>query len=276
MAVKTQSGVLPKILGNQHYSGMMTTLLYNWPIFVAGLLFGIGFVGAGFLIPSPWHWFFVLSGLGVMGLLISILATVYYVYDWGTQRDFERLAELGHISEADMVVDITCGKLRGTRGLLSIFNGGHYFLLDLFDASKMTDKALLRARDLEPPLTTKRRIYKRTGQPDRLPLPHNWADTVVCHLSLHELHDSNDRVAVLKECARLLKPKGRLLIAEHDRDWRNFLAFGPGAWSFFSAKNWQQQFEEAGLKITHHEKWRGLVNLWTLERKPRKSMGIRF
>ncbi len=267
MTVKSETRLFPSLLSNRHYSGTISTLLYNWPIFAGLLFFGGVALMVGALLPSPWSWLFILSGVGALGLIISILTASFIVYDWGQQHEYDRLAELGQVAQANVVVDITCGKLRGTRGLLPNFKGGHYFLIDIYDAKKMPDAALRRARELEPPVRAERRIYQRPGQASKLPLPHNWADVISCNFSLHELQDAADRDALFAEFTRVLKPGGRLLIAEHGRDWVNFAAFGPGAFSFFSPITWQKHLTKAGLTIEHHERWRGLVDLWVAERK---------
>jgi ubiquinone/menaquinone biosynthesis C-methylase UbiE len=262
MTVKSQTGLFPALLGNRHYSGTMSTLLYNWPIFASILFFGLVMLAVSFLLPAPWSWLSLTCGLGALGLILSILATTYIVYDWGATHEYDRLAELGDLAQANVIVDITCGKLRGTRGLLPLFQQGHYFLIDIYDAEKMRESALRRAREMEPPLQTNRRIYQQPGQVDSLPLPHNWADIIYCDFSLHEIPKPGDREALFAEFARVLKPAGRLLIAEHGRDLFNFMAFGPGVFSFFSPAIWRQHIVEAGLTIQHHERWRGLVHLW--------------
>ena len=269
MTAKPEMRFFPSLLSNRHYSGTMATLLYNWPIFAGLLFFGVVALMVGWLWPSPWGGVFVASGVAAIGLVVSILTASFFVYDWGQNHEYDRLAELGQLAQANVVVDITCGKLRGTRGLLPNFQGGHYFLIDIYDAGKMPDAALRRARELEPPLQVERRIYQRPGQARSLPLPHNWADVICCNFSLHELHATTDRDALFAEFVRVLKPGGRLLIAEHGRDFLNFAAFGPGAFSFFSPTTWQNHITNAGLTLLHHERWRGLVHLWVAERKPR-------
>lgn len=268
MTVKSQAKRFPTILlQNRHYSGTVSTLLYNWPIFLGGLSFSIIVLTVSAFLPAPWHWFFLIAGIGVLALLVIILAATYVVYDAGSQHEYDRLAELGGVAQANVVLDITCGKLRGSRGLLAHFSSGHYFLFDLYEASKMNDQALARARQMEPPLEAGHRIYRRPAQPANLPVPHHWADVIYCSFSLHELQDAADREAIFKEFARVLKPEGRLLIAEQGRDWLNFLTFGPGVLSFFSPATWRRHIEQAGLEIQHQERWRGLVNLWVVGRK---------
>jgi ubiquinone/menaquinone biosynthesis C-methylase UbiE len=266
MTVKSAPGLFPTLLSNRHYSGTVSTVLYNWPIFGGAIFFGLVALTGGMIVPDPWHWLFLISGLAVLALLTSILATSFIVYDWGGQHEYDRLAELGDVAQANVVLDITCGKLRGSRGLLAHHQQGYYFLIDIFDPQKMTDPALHRARRMEPPLLPQRRIYRRAGQTNSLPLPHQWADVIFCNFSLHEIEDAANREALFLEFARVLKPNGRLLIAEHSRDWRNFLAFGPGAMSFFPATTWSRHITEAGLSIRHHERWRGFVHLWVAER----------
>ena len=172
MAVKSQAKRLPNLLlNNPQYSGTISTLLYNWPIFIGLIFFGLVTVVAGFMIPTNWgwpmlwHWVLLTLGWGSFGIIGAILLATYFVYDRGQKREYDRLAELGAVSEANVVLDITCGKMRGTRGLLPHFQQGHYFLIDIYDEQKMTDQALSRARKMEPPLDTPRRIYRQAGRP---------------------------------------------------------------------------------------------------------------
>lgn len=268
MTVKSQTGLFPTLLGHQPTLGTISTLLYNWPIFASILFFGLVMLAVSLLLPRPWCWISLVFGSGALALIFTILAATFMVYDWGHQHEYDRLAELGNLDQANVVIDITCGKLRGTRGLLPLFEQGHYFLLDIYDPEKMTEGALHRARAMEPPLETNRRIYQRPGQVNSLPLPHNWADIIYCDFSLHEVRDPADRDALFAEFARVLKPDGRLLIAEHSLDLPNFIAFGPGSFSFFPADTWRQHITQAGLTIQHHERWRRLVHLWVAGRKP--------
>ena len=269
MAAKSQTRIPAGLLQNRHYSGTIATVLYNWPLFSGLLLFGLTALLAGGFFPAPWHWLFIMAGIGALILMANIIGASFIAYDWGQRREYDRLAELAGLDKATVVIDITAGKLRGTRGLLSLFQQGHYFIIDIYDPQKMPDAALRRAREMQPPLEVDRRIYRRTAKPSSLPIPHNWADVVYCSFSLHELPDQTDRQAIFGEFARILKPKGKLLIAEHGRDWRNFLAFGPGVLSFLRPSTWVKHMEQAGLVVNHHERWRGLVHLWVAERRQR-------
>ena len=267
MAAKTQPRVVPSLLSSRQYSGTFSTALYNWPIFIGSLLFGISALVVSALTQLPLNWLFLIAGFLAFLLVINILIASFVAYDWGSKREYDRLLELANITEANVVIDVTAGKLRGTRGLLTRIEQGHYFVVDIYNAEKMPDHALRRARDLEPPLEAGRRIYRRTGKPDSLPIPHKWADVVYCSFSLHELRDAADRQAIFTEFARILKPGGKLLLAEHGRDWLNFAVFGPGVFGFYPATSWEEAIESSGLTLAQHEKWRGLIHLWVAEKQ---------
>ena len=267
MTAKSQAGFFPELLRKQQYSGTIATLVYNWPIFVGILVFGLATLLSSIFLIAPWNWLFIIAGAGALVLILNIVIASFIVYDLGRRREYDRLAELANLDEANVVIDVTCGKLRGTQGLLSRFAGGHYFVLDIYDPDKMADAALRRARTMIPVLDTDRRIYRRSAKFDGLPIPHNWADIVYCSFSLHELHNAEDRHKIFAEFARILKPNGQLLIAEHSRNWLNFIAFGPGIFSFFPSATWAKHISEAGLVIKHQERWRGLAHLWVAERR---------
>ena len=81
MTVKSQTGFFPSLLSNRHYSGTISTLLYNWPIFAGALFFGLVALTASMMLSAPWNWLFLVSGIGVLGLIVSILVTTFFVTD---------------------------------------------------------------------------------------------------------------------------------------------------------------------------------------------------
>jgi ubiquinone/menaquinone biosynthesis C-methylase UbiE len=60
------------------------------------------------------------------------------------------------------------------------------------------------------------KIYFRQGMSYNLPFDENNADIITSSLMLHHLAD-DDKVQTLKECLRVLKPKGEMLIADWGR-----------------------------------------------------------
>ena len=58
------------------------------------------------------------------------------------------------------------------------------------------------------------RVHLEPGEPEKLPLPANVVDVVVCVMAMHRMTDVG---AVLVEAARVLRPGGRLVVVEPDR-----------------------------------------------------------
>ncbi|HEX6193460.1 MAG TPA: methyltransferase type 11, partial [Chitinophagaceae bacterium] len=56
----------------------------------------------------------------------------------------------------------------------------------------------------------------------------------------------------LRECKRLCKPEGQVIMVEHLRDFPNFMAFTVGFTHFFSRSTWKKAFKSAGF-VTFQE-----------------------
>ena len=104
------------------------------------------------------------------------------------------------------------------------------------------------------------------AQPDSLPFPTGSRDTLFFLLAAHEVRKSAGRVALCKEAARVLAAPGQLLLAEHLRDWRNFLAFGPGCLHFHSRQEWMRVAHAAGMCVEREGSVTPFVR-WFLLRK---------
>src|SRR5262245_56413539 len=99
MAAKSQIRLPASLLQNIRYSGTMATLLYNWPLFRGLLLFALMALLAGGFMPAPWHWLFIIAGVGSLILVLNILGASFIAYDWGQRREYDRLAELAGLDK---------------------------------------------------------------------------------------------------------------------------------------------------------------------------------
>jgi hypothetical protein len=117
-------------------------------------------------------------------------------------------------------------------------------VLDIYDPTEMPEPSIARARRLHPPLRP-----PSSAILDALPAPGGACDTVFVLFTAHEIRDRVRRVIFFRELARVVSAHGQVLVAEHLRDWRNFLAFGPGFLHFYSRAEWLRVAREAGLVL---------------------------
>ena len=67
-----------------------------------------------------------------------------------------------------------------------------------------------------------------------------------------------------KELRRIVKPLGRIVIAEHLHDLPNFLAYTVGFFHFLPCATWLKTFRSAGLGITDGAKVNPFITAFTL------------
>jgi len=67
-------------------------------------------------------------------------------------------------------------------------------------------------------------------------------DIVFLLSAVHEIRSNEEKILFLKECHRLCKSGGRIIMVEHLRDFPNFLAFSVGFTHFFSRSVWKNPY----------------------------------
>ena len=80
--------------------------------------------------------------------------------------------------------------------------------------------------------------------------------------AIHEIRSHEEQIKFLKECKRVLKIDGQLIIIEHLRDWPNFIAFTIGFTHFFSKSNWKNALAEAGFKSIEEAKFTPFMSIF--------------
>jgi ubiquinone/menaquinone biosynthesis C-methylase UbiE len=231
------------------YSGVLSILQYNWHFYAASLcvLFGIGALLWFRLLPRPGE--AVLIGAAALTAFWSVtsLLVSYYVYDY---RGVTRWNWIPRILEfpPQRWLNIHAGLDESTLILTQFFPNTRYMVVDIYDPQEMTEPSIARARRLRPSpeLTV-------AGKLDALPLPDRDRDTLFLLFAAHEIRQPARRKLFFQESARVLANSGQLLLVEHIRDWRNFVAFGPGFLHFHSRDEWLRLARDAGLTVERED-----------------------
>ncbi len=104
--------------------------------------------------------------------------------------------------------------------------------------------SLRRARKAFPS-----RLVPLVASPGALPVDVGALDAVVLVFAAHEVRRHPQRVALFGELARVVRPGGTVALVEHPRDLANLVAFGPGAWHFYSRREWLAIAQGAGFDL---------------------------
>jgi len=188
--------------------------------------------------------------------LLSSLAVSWWVYDRSPLGGYGWLPGRLGVRPARWI-NLHAG-VDAAGGLLpALFPGAEGRSFDIFDAREMTEPSIrearraLRARDPE-------------SRVDWAGLPPQDAAFVI--FTAHELRRAEARVRFFREVAGALSPAGRIALVEHLRDWRNFLAFGPGFLHFLSERTWRGTAAAAGLRVGAAFRITPFVRVFILEK----------
>jgi SAM-dependent methyltransferase len=243
-------------------AGVRQIVRFNWHFYALAL---VVYAVVGLTIA-----YVPLHGVVRLGVLAAIAMTAFWiagsliaswiVYDRSPlmRGDWIRQA-LGF--EPDAWINLHAGLDESTPALRALFARARGRVFDIFDPADMTEPSIARARRFAPPVEPPERADYR-----RLPVPTGTIDVAFLLLSAHELRSEEARRALFTELRRVLGPGGRVVIAEHLRDWANFLAFGPGFLHFHSWRTWMRCFERAHFAVRSEFPITPFVRVFVLRR----------
>lgn len=176
--------------------------------------------------------------------LISVLAS-YYIYDHAGVTRWGWIPSTLSFPPRRWL-NIHAGLDESTLALSRLLPNTRYEALDIYDSREMTEPSIARARLMRAPAQP-----ALVGKLDALPLPDRDRDTLFVLFAAHEIRQPDRRAEFFREVARVMANSGQLVLVEHLRDWKNFVAFGPGFLHFYSRREWLRLAKTARLTIEH-------------------------
>lgn len=226
------------------YQGAIQILRYNWGYYAltaAGALLAVGF--AALLPGSALLRVLLIAGAVTAALWAAgSLAVSHYIYDRSPLYRWQWVATLLLCPPARWL-SLHAGLEESSAALRGLFPAAQGVVLDIYDPTAMTEISIARARRLSAASPATRADFRR------LPLPEGAFDAAFVLFTAHELREQPARQSFFRELRRVLQADGRLLLVEHLRDFRNFLAFGPGAFHFYSRSEWVRLATQCGFGI---------------------------
>ena len=209
---------------------------FNWPFYATAALVTASAPLVMPRLPAAW-WIRIPAGAGfglvAMWLATSLVAS-WIVYDRSRLMQWDWELQAPGFKPLSWI-NIHAGHDESSEALGRLFAGARGRVFDIFSPAEMTEPSIARARGLSK--TAAEHVDYR-----HLPLPNGTIDVATLLLSAHELRSDEARGALFTELRRVLGPGGRVVVAEHLRDWANFLAYGPGFLHFHSRRTWIRCF----------------------------------
>lgn len=220
------------------FQGVLNILSFNRHFYAYGLLVLFVIILLFRLFEWPDLWLWIVFTAFLYGLIMPLIVSAF-VYDFSGYYDFTWLKGS---TEAKQIVNINAGFDETSFILKRIFPNSELNVFDFYNAKQHTEPAIVRARKVSL-------VYPNTRQIDSksIPMEDKSVDLVFLLSAAHEIRSFEEKTIFLKECHRICKPNGKVIMVEHLRDFPNFLAFTIGFTHFFSRAVWKKAFFNAGF-----------------------------
>lgn len=241
-------GVLNILSFNRHYYVFGFTVLAA--LFISRLFIGW---------PDIVFWFLVLAF--VYGLVMPLIVSAY-VYDFSGYYNLNWLGQLINANQnPQSIVNINAGFDETSFLIKNRFPHADLKVFDFYNPERHTEQAIKRARKVSL-------VYPNTQQISShfIPVKDNSVDVVFLLSAAHEIRSNEEKTLFLKECHRICKSNGRVIMVEHLKDFSNFLAFSVGFTHFFSRSTWKKAFGLAGFSSFHENKFTPFMSVFYCER----------
>lgn len=239
------------------FQGVLNILSFNRHFYIIGLSVLI-------LITISWlaiDWnnlmFYVIAIAFCYGLLMPLIVSAY-VYDFSGYYNFKWLKTCNlSDSETQNIININAGFDETSFILKRHFPKSKLNVFDFYNPKQHTEPAIVRARKVSVTYPNTKHI-----KTDTFPLEETSVNLIFLLSAAHEIRSNKEKVAFLKECKRVCKPNGKVIMVEHLRDFPNFLAFSVGFTHFFSQKTWKKAYLEAGFSAIVETKFTPFMSIF--------------
>ncbi len=248
---------------NRHrkrFQGLFQVLGFNrWFYLTAAIVLAAGVPALALFPLNLWLRAALIAGLGLTAYwAVMSLAVSHWVYDRSGICEWEWIPE-ALAAFPSRWANIHAGFDESSPALHWLFPDARGVTLDIFDPAEMTERSVAVARSAGN--TTGATMLADFRN---LPLATGELDAVFLLFAAHEIRRSDSRLKFFNELRRVLKPGGRAIVVEHLRDWRNFVAFGPGFAHFHSRQTWLDAAGAAGLQVVRELCFTPFVRVFVL------------
>jgi arsenite methyltransferase len=147
-------------------------------------------------------------------LFLANTSSFFYTTRRGKFLEWERILDRIHLGGDEMVLDIGCGRGAVLTAVARRLTTGRVTGVDIWSTTDQSGNAkdvALRNASLEG---VSDRVHIETADMRALPFPDATFDLVVSSLAIHNIRSNTDRKRAIAEAFRVIKPGGRIVIAD--------------------------------------------------------------
>lgn len=145
---------------------------------------------------------------------LASTASFFYTTRRGEFLEWERILDGIHLQGGEMVLDMGCGRGAVLTAVARRLTTGRVTGVDIWSTTDQSGNAkdvALRNASLEG---VSDRVRVETADIRALPFPDATFDVVVSSLAIHNIRANADRKRAIAEAFRVIKPRGRMAIAD--------------------------------------------------------------
>jgi len=240
--------------------GVLNILSFNRHFYIIGLAILVILIGNFIIFQWSTTLLWIIIIAFIYGLIMPLIISAY-VYDFSGYYNFKWLKYCKINKEGvKHIVNINAGFDETSFILEEHFSKSQIRVFDFYNAKEHTEPAIVRARKVSL-------VYPNTKQieTNTIPLADKSIDLIFLLSTAHEIRSNEEKIQFLKECYRICKPNGKVVMIEHLRDFSNFLAFSIGFTHFFSSKTWQNVYKASGFSSFTETKFTPFMSIFTYE-----------
>lgn len=241
----------------RNFQGVLNILSFNRHFYVLGLGVLALIISIGVIFKWPEVLFWLIIGSFMYGLIMPLIVSAY-VYDFSGYYNFDWLKKhVAAAGESKYILNINAGFDETSFIIQNNFPKDNLKAFDFYNPKKHTEPAIVRARKVS-------QVFPNTQQikTNYIPLEDQSIDIIFLLSAAHEIRAQEEKIQFLKECRRVCKPNGQVIMVEHLRDFPNFLAFSIGFTHFFSRTTWRKSFESAGFNSFEETKFTPFMSIF--------------
>lgn len=239
------------------FQGVLNILSFNRHFYIIGIAILTLIIISQIVLQWPIVWLFVVITFFLYGLIMPLLVSAY-VYDYSGYYDFDWLKKYKiDESKSYQFVNINAGFDETSFIIKNKHPKSNIKVFDFYNKDRHTEPAIIRARKVSL-------VYPNTKEikSNQIPINDESTDIIFLLSAIHEIRSHKEKVEFLKECRRICKPEGQVIMVEHLRDFPNFLAFSVGFTHFFSRKTWKNAFRDAGFSSFSETKFTPFMSIF--------------